>query len=288
MKEKIYFRKADGQTPEKDSLTKVCITNHIIEMKIFQKPPHNLQRFKRLSKSEYLDTETGEVKEYRRSTDGAIRNTNASFDYLRKLINLNFTGLPRELYITLTYANPVRDKKQLSKDFHRFWNKFKYHYPNCEYIAIYEPHATGSWHIHVLVRNSNVQTLFVPREAILTYWPNGNVWINREYKNDNIGAYYTAFRESNDFIGKSEKTDTQDTNHKKDRIRFYPANGKIFTASRGIRKPQTLTMSYHDALQLTHNATPCFSEKITIVCSDENGKAEINTITYQQFNSKRK
>lgn len=281
-----HSQRLTSWNPDSDAFTKVYITNHIVEMTTLEKKPKNLRRFKRLDKYHYVDLETGEVREYRQIPESGERNKNSSFDYLRKLINLNFVGLPCELYVTLTYGKPMMDKKQLANNFRCFWNRFKYHYPDCEYIAISEPHATGAWHMHVLIKHSKAKRFYVSRQDIQNYWQHGNVWVNRIRGNDNIGAYFTAFKKSLKF---SENCENNGKSKKKNgRLQFYPAFGKLFTSSRGIKRPKILRMSYRKAMELVHNASPCFSKKIPIASADGTDKREVNAIYYQQFNFKRK
>ena len=51
------------KTPSPNSPTKIWITNHIIEMKVYDRGYANnsLERYRKVSKTEYLDTETGEL-----------------------------------------------------------------------------------------------------------------------------------------------------------------------------------------------------------------------------------
>ena len=141
--------------------------------------------------------------------------------------------------------------------------------------------------MHVLVKNSHVKRFYISRAEISKCWQHGNVWVGRLSGNDNIGAYFTALKRRY-VVGEAENREDNQKSRKKDRLPLYPRFGKIFTASRGIQRPKTLTMSYSEAMRLVGNAAPCFSEKIAISASNETGEEELNTLYYQQFNLKRK
>jgi len=53
-------------------------------------------------------------------------------------------GSPYEAFITLSYEEVVDDHESLSADFRKFWKKFKYRYPDCEYLAVAELQKKGA------------------------------------------------------------------------------------------------------------------------------------------------
>ena len=77
--------------------------------------PHHrnecLKKIRRLSKTQYVDLETGEVKEYKQHNNRGnnIQGVQRSLATLRRIINLNFTGSNSECFLTLTYSNVMTD-----------------------------------------------------------------------------------------------------------------------------------------------------------------------------------
>lgn len=282
---KVCFKPATNRTPKGDSHAKVCITNHIVEMTVIDNPSGNLNLYRKLDAGHYVNQQTGEIKEYQHQRSPKKNNRNQSFNYLRKLINLNFTGQPCELHIVITYREMMTDKRCLQKDFHRFWDKFRYHYPDCEYIAIPEPHQTGSWHMHVLMKNLKSQRFWIPRKEIEALWGHGYVWVNRLTGNDNIGAYFTVLK------GQSKNLEIsfedKQRNDKASRIPFYPTSGKAYTVSRGIQRPEILKMTYTEAIELIDFSTPCFSSATDIILIDGETEQVVNTVYHLQFNAKK-
>lgn len=279
-------------TPDDNALTDVCITNHIVEMRTMDKPHSNLQHFKRISKDEYVDKRTGEVKQYSHteSEQNRTRNLNRSFEKLRQLINANFTCAINELHVILTYASPMNDFDKAAKDFKRFWEKLHYHYPDLEFIRVIEPQHTGTWHIHVLLKSQDYHYLMIPYEELKEFWNHGNVKIVKMKDNDNIGAYFTAFHKNiNAFENDSSINTDRKCIVKGARLQFYPTNKRFYSYSKGILKPTSFRTTYDSALKLVDKANLVFSSTTEIILKNIETQEEfsVNTISRLQFNAKR-
>ena len=68
--------------------------------------------------------------------------------------------------LVLTYSSYMDNPEQLYQDFRKFWLRFKYHFPPSEYITIIEPQASGSYHIHALVKTQDDSPLFIPKKQL--------------------------------------------------------------------------------------------------------------------------
>ena len=198
---KVTAKAINNFTPDDNAITDVCISGNVIELRVTERRYNNLQHIQRVNRDEYVDTRTGEVKQYRHEEKNRKRNLNRSFEKLRQLINTNFTGTINELHVTLTYAEKMTDFDKASKDFKRFWEKLRYHYFDLEFIRIIEPQHTGSWHIHLLLKSKKFEYLTIPHEQIENLWGHGFVWIAKTIGCDNVGAYFTALLKNDFFIG---------------------------------------------------------------------------------------
>ena len=81
---------------------------------------------KKLSKDFYLDTRTGEVKEYKHITNRSecFESLRKSMQHIRALINANVTNSYCVRWITLTYRENMTDSKRLYHDFEKFWKLY--------------------------------------------------------------------------------------------------------------------------------------------------------------------
>lgn len=287
---KVTTKEIYDYTPHENAWTEVCLSGNVMELKVLErKPCNNLQHTKRISKHEYYDKRTGEVKQYRHGepNQNHSRNMNRSFERLRRLINTNFTGAINELHITLTYAEMMNDFDRASKDFKRFWEKLFYHFRDLclNYIRIFEPHQSGSWHIHLLLKSAKYCYLQIEQKEIETLWQHGMIKIKKTTGYDNVGAYFSVHLKHN--AHDAEPTDKQHT--KSERLLFYPPNKRFYGYSKGIDKPIIFCTTYQEALKLADEKYLTFSSSIEIDLEYENDdeKVTINRIHRRQYNSKR-
>ena len=280
----IIFKKGQAKIPDENSIAQVFITGNIIEVRIIDKPSKNLNRYRKLNKCQCIDVETGEVIDYKIDKRGKSSTMKPTFDRLRRIINTNFTGTPSEVHIVLTYASVMTDTRQMYLDFKRFWQRFSYRYPNCQYIAVTEPQERGSWHFHLLVKSTDRPFFFIPHSELTELWGHGYTWIENLNGIDNMGAYFVPRLKDIDI-----NEDLQDENRSKSikkgaRLSLYPPNMKIYRCSTGIIRPQANLMPYKSVKELTKGHKPYFSGTLHIIRIDENGEKELNAITDECYN----
>lgn len=286
----IYSRSAPADEIPEYQLCTVYQCNNIIDIISIKKRSRTLSHYRRVSKSYYCNDETGEVFEYRKQT-GRFESLKETFAQLRRLINNNFIGSHSESMLVLTYASFMDNPGQLYQDFRRFWLRFKYHYPLTEYIAIVEPQASGSYHIHALVKTTNGSRLFVPKKQLDKLWTFGGTYISRITDVDNLGAYFCSYFTNVDYFEGTylqEKYPSGKLIVKNSRLPLYPQNFKIYRCSKGISRPKPVTMPFGEIKNIVGNAKPVqmFSKEIISV-NDSHEESILNKIEYRQYNLKR-
>lgn len=274
--------------------------NHIIEVKCVHRKSAALNKFRKISKTEYVDVESGEIGEYQLAADRSESTESLAhtFKCIRDLINTGFSGKPNELMHTLTYRENMTDTERLYKDFVRFWQKYKRRYgSNIDYVSIVEPQGRGAWHIHLLARHNDKVKVYIPNEDVAELWGHGFTKTEAIKNVDNIGAYLSAYlanvelTQENAFQAHREKSEilTREINGetkffvKGARLKMYPPGMNIYRHSRGIRLPIVEEMSYRDIKKMVGAATPNHSTTVTITDGDKN----LNKISYEQYNLKR-
>ena len=227
------------------------------------KPKANI---KKLSKNTYKILSTGEVKEYKPHEGKQIPIIKKSMRRLEQLIKANFDTVgnaDNALFVTLTYKGAkMKDFDQLYDDFEDFFKRLKYEHRKhkLDYIAVAEPHASGGWHMHMLVK-SDQPVLFIDNKDMTRIWRHGRTTTVR-LKSDDCGAYYTAYfsnveapieddmakgHPKDDFtFTKDEETGKQKRFKKGDRLRFYPKHMKFYRCSRGIVRPVKEQIPYSE------------------------------------------
>ena len=263
---------------------------------------------KKISSTEYIVLDTGEIKEFNkienRSQDKeSLRKT---FKHIRELINTNFTGLENELCFTITYKENVTDPKILYSDFKKFMKKLKYKYNDVDYINVVEPQGRGAWHCHILLRFNDYKKIFIPNKEISELWGHGFVKVKAMKKDiDNLGAYLSAYlgdvelQENNisELVESGAIKPGQAFNVKEvevdgvkkkfikgGRLSYYPPKMNIYRTSRGIKQPTVIHTTYEDAKKIVGADTPTYSTR-TVILDDNN--EQLNSIIYEQYNLKR-
>lgn len=284
---KLYSRGSPTAEIPDNQLCTVYQCNHVIDVISIQKRSSSISDYRKVSKSLYCDTKSGEVFEYKKH-EKRYHSLKDTFTNLRRLINNNFTGRHSELMLVLTYSSYMDNAEQLYQDFRKFWLRFKYHFPPSEYICIIEPQASGSYHLHVLVKTRDGSMLFVPKQQLDQLWGHGGTYVRRITDVDNLGAYFCSYFTNLDYF---ENTDIQKKYPsakmivKNARLHYYPPNLKIYRCSKGIKRPKPITLPFSEVKKIVGDSQPVRQSAKHIVSVDENGtEHELNAIEYRQYN----
>lgn len=229
---------------------KKTVAGNVVELLGMSSKP-KAPPIKKLSATEYIDTRTGEVKDFELSETRAD-NTDSlrkTFKNIRDTVNANCTVIENLHWITLTYAENMQDTKRLYEDFGAFWKRFKRwckkndHNPP-EYITVIEPQGRGAWHCHCLFIWDKKRP-FIPNKTFANIWGHGFVTITSVDDVDNIGAYLSAYlgdvplkdydQEVNPFTPIKEVEGKKYV--KGGRLHFYPVGMRLMRTSRGIKRP---------------------------------------------------
>jgi hypothetical protein len=207
---------------------------------------------RRLGNNQFVHIKTGEVKEFMPKIEGVhfrnIRSLKMIFKNLRQLITTNFEGSDCEAFATMTYADQHNDPKKIYKDLKIFNQKLKRRYPDIGYIHIVEPHASGNFHVHSLLKNVSGEKLDIDFVQVYDIWRHGWCTVDNLNNVDNIGAYFIAYF-SNMEISDEDLHKYPDDIKEKDgkkyikgmRLNFYPDYMYIYRNSRNLKQPEAIT-----------------------------------------------
>ena len=284
-----------------NSVVKVTTMNHIVEVQYMEKV-NTEAHIRKLNSDEYVDLNTGEVKAFERTENRSqgVNSLRKTFNRLRELINTNFEGLPNELFVTLTYRLQTNVPKVVYEDFKNFMKRLKYKYKDTttiDYINVLEPHATGNFHMHVLMRFNDLENIYIPNAELAEIWGNGFVQIQSLKNVDNIGAYVSAYladieipeEKAKNLEGHPDLIEKDVGGQKKKfmkgaRLVFYPTGVNIYRKSKGIREAEKEKMSYKTAQKKLGAVTPNFKYGVELIDDENNFR---NTLIKEQYNLKR-
>lgn len=269
----VKVQRLIGWKPKPNDIVEVQYEGDFVTEKFMENSVKG--HIRRIDAKTYEVVETGEVREYKENDEGtkalARRAAlNRTFEELRALIRVNFvspggSGFRKQLFITLTYAENMKDEEQLYKDFKNFIRRLERAYPRFApftYIAVMEPQGRGAWHVHLMIKTT-ANNFFLPFLRVQEIWGHGTVSVN-ELKSDDLGCYYTAYFTG--LIGEARGGDTEKTETGEDvlayeqsiqtmeqmtggkislkktyikgrRLDLYPKNFHFFRCSRDVRRP---------------------------------------------------
>lgn len=223
----------------------------------------------KIDQENYLVRSTGEIKNYQKKAGSRVQSPESlrkTFRKITQLINTNVTDVNKVKFITLTYAENMKNPQKLYEDFRRFNQRFtryciRDNLGSPEYIAIAEPQGRGAWHLHVFYIFP-YPVRYIPYQVIYALWQRGSIDIKKLDNTDNIAGYMNAYF-SNMEIPETAARQLDDTdvytatvNHQKKyfrkgaRLPYYPAGFNILRHSRGIKQPQKIVTSYKCALEM--------------------------------------
>lgn len=294
----MKITKVDEIQISENSLVTVTKMNHILEVQHMEKK-NNKCHIVKLDSDRYVEIATGEIKDFLKTENRSqgLNSLRQTFKKVRYLINNNFTGSPNELFTTLTYEEQTNDHLQVGTDYKNFLKRLKYEYrelTTIDALKVLEPHASGNYHMHVLLRFNDLEQVYIPNEKLAEIWGLGFVTVQSLKGVDNVGAYLSAYMADievpDDFSNQHEDLEEKMVNGKKKkfikggRLAFYPTGVNLYSKTKGIIYPLREDMSYFEAKKIVGAATPHYKKSLLI--ADEE-KDFSNTITYEQYNLKR-
>ena len=271
---------------------KIIRCNNVIDVVRMTRKPECL--IKRLKGKQYVHIKTGEVKEYMPKIEGIqfrnIRSLKKIFRDLRQLITTNFEGGEDETFLTLTYREQHSDPKKIYKDLDIFNKRLRRAIPGVKYIHIVEPHASGNFHVHSLIKHENNIELPMTYETFFPMWEHGYVTVEDLYNVDNIGAYFIAYFSNLELTDKeaekyAAQDDVKEKNGKKyikgKRLDYYPDYMQIYRGSRNLKKPEQ-TSNVPDEFNKTYEA------EYKITTTDSNGNSGETYVKKEQHRKRNK
>ena len=259
---------------------------------------------KKLDKETYVKLSTGEIKNFKHNENRKddLNAVRSSLKRLKDYINTNCTKPQNCRWITLTYAENMKDTKRLYLDFNKFTKRLKYRYGTLEYIVAMEPQGRGAWHAHLILIFPTVAP-YIDNAELKEIWGQGYVSVKQLKGIDNIGAYLTAYlgdMELNEdnlqtyFENKEKiqlKTVTTTENGKEvskryikgARLALYPVGFNLYRISKGIKKPKIKQWKEFELQELAKRCKETYKKAIQVTYPTINGDINTVTIFYRQY-----
>ena len=200
--------------------------------------------------------------------ENRIKVLNRAKKDLRRLINSNFNqyGNLTSKFLTLTFADDIRDLKCANYEFKKFLQRLNYRVNNSKknilkYTCVVEFHKSGCIHYHVIFYNLP----YLKSNEISDLWRNGFIKINKINNVDNVGTYVASY------LGQVEKG--QGRSPTDNRLQ----NNKSYFSSKGLFKPIEVT----DKKKIEQFAPALSSDNLKY--SNQFESEYLGTIAYKQY-----
>lgn len=201
------------------------------------------------------------------------RSLRQIFRTLRQLIATNYKGGESELFVTLTYREQHNDQEKIQKDIELFWKRLRYKYTELKYIAIVEPHASGNYHVHMLLADTTETPLYIPNDEMEKLWGLGFTKTERLDDIDHMGAYFIAYFTNMELTPDEVKVyeADEDVEYKNGkayikgkRLDYYPEHMRIYRHSKNCEKPEKIkgldTQELLENARLTYRKDTIFEQ----------------------------
>ncbi|MBQ9232511.1 MAG: hypothetical protein IJ167_00555 [Lachnospiraceae bacterium] len=168
---------------------------------------------KNLSKDEFVDLSTGEVKKRRHSENRfqSPKSVRKSINSLMDLIRCNASNPANCKWITLTYQEEMTDCKRVFKDNKAFLRKLRNYLKkqklpesksDFKFIAVAEPQGENhgnAWHMHLLLIFYS-KAPFISNQEIADLWGYGMTDTHKVYDADTLALYFRAYLSDVEYV----------------------------------------------------------------------------------------
>lgn len=216
---------------------KLSDCRHTAHVTICQHAPSREPRIDRINDDFYYVRSTSEIRPYQHGETGTksdhVRSIKRAFNNLKKIINCNYDTPANVRFVTLTYAENMRDNSRISSDWRQFAKRCRRRYGAFRYIYVKEKQGRGAWHLHCLFFFDGPAP-WMDNAEVRGMWGHGFVTIEA-VKDDanNLGNYLCAYM-----------TDDKETGKKGSRLLNYEAGVRLYNCSRDIIRPVERSISF--------------------------------------------
>ena len=259
---------------KKEDNVMVTDMNKVVEIKKSNKTTVTKGKIKRLDKTHYVDTDTGEVKEYKsKNTKTSSRKNNPESlartgRTTKAMMICNFEDKRKTQYITLTYNKPVFDYDEAYEDFKTFIKNIRRNYCSnnkIKYFVVEEEHYDSSIHFHCLIywdKDYPIEMI----NNLSKHWGKGDTY-HKPIKDNRDILYIASYLVSGCYNNgkKAKKNDIATTKEEKAaiknvRLENVPAYYHHIKHSKNMLKPLKEEMTYERAFEL-HGLEKPFDER---------------------------
>jgi len=222
---------------------------------------------RKISKTEYIDKDTGEIKQYNLDKPTDIKDVRKKLNKYNEIVLCNFAGGNNELFVILTCSDNVQDMQIIKRYYDNFRAKMKRRdkYKTLECIALFEQTAKGRWHIHLFMKYPDGTALTIPYTELKAIWGHSNVYI--------IPNLNTMQNLNHSADKKQERLE---------RFTKFPKGKRMYYCSKGIQQPTKEKLEFQECPEYYSSDYTQLSRKTYLMQNAETDRI-VNAVTTAMY-----
>ena len=292
VEQKVFLELGENYPIPKESTVKVITIGNKKMVKHSKKNASNLKSYHRKSKNEFIDTRTGEIKEYQKNEVKGTKQIKQNMKNLKQYIQAYFHDDDNLLFLTLTCRHETTELEKIQDYTSKFFARLRRQYPQYKFMYVYkfEQQKNLNWHVHIILKTEKNQKIFIPKEKLEKMWQQGWTYIE-VVENGNVREEILNDEEieaNNQNKSKSQMVTIKDYLIKTNQLTNVPSGARIYGKSRNLPAPKVEKKKYKEVIEeLDDNYV--FEDEKTILVENAEGKIlnKHKTETYRKKKDKR-
>lgn len=291
VEQRVFLELGQDYPIPEESIVKVMTIGNKKVVKHSKKNASNLKSYHRKSKNEFIDTRTGEIKEYQKNEVKGTKQIKQNMKNLEQYIQAYFHNDDNLLFLTLTCRHETTKLEKIQDYTSKFFARLRRQYPQYKFMYVYkfEQQENLNWHVHIILKTEKNQKIFIPKQKLEEMWRQGWTYIE-VVENGNVREEILSDEEieaNNQNQSKSQMVTIKDYLIKTNQLTNVPSGTRIYGKSRNLKAPKVEKKKYKEVIEELDNYV--FESEKTILVENAEGKIlnKHKTETYRKKKDKR-
>lgn len=275
---KVFLKIGKNYAVPKESIVKVVTIGNKKVVKHSKKNASNLKSYHRKSNDEFIDTRTGEIKQYKKNKLKGAKQIKQNLKNLEQYIQAYFHDDDNLLFLTLTCRHETTKLEKIQDYTSKFFARLRRQYPQYKFMYVYkfEQQENLNWHVHIILKTEKNQKIFIPKQKLEKMWQQGWTYIevveNGNVREETLNNESKEIEANNQSQSKSQMVTIKDYLIKTNQLTNVPSGARIYGKSRNLKAPKVEKKKYKEVIEELDNNNYIFEGEKTILVENAEGK----------------